>query len=195
MKNVGIVAFDEMETLDFAGPFEVFTTANRVAFRDRSAEPFRVRSMGTNLEVRMRAGVHIKVDHDIRDIDSLDILIIPGGITFEAEKDERLINWIREISPEAEIVASVCTGAFILATAGVIASGPITTHWEDVDDLRKRFPALDVQTGVRWVDQGRIVTSAGISAGIDMCLHLVEKIVDRELAERTARQMDYFWTE
>ena len=88
----------------------------------------------------------------------------------------------------------MCTGAFLLAKAGVIDTQTVTTHWEDIDDLRAGWPSLRVVDGVRWVDQGRIVTSAGISAGIDMSLHLVERCAGRELALRIARQMDFDWT-
>jgi transcriptional regulator GlxA family with amidase domain len=89
----------------------------------------------------------------------------------------------------------VCTGAFLLAQARLVAGKAVTTHWEDIDDLKAMFPGLDVRTGVRWVDEGAIVTSAGISAGIDMSLHLVERLGGRALAERTARQLDVDWVE
>jgi len=89
----------------------------------------------------------------------------------------------------------VCTGAFILAAAGVLTEGPATTHWEDIADLRTQYPALDVLENLRWVDRGALVTSAGISAGIDMSLHLIERLAGRALAEATARQMDYRWIE
>ena len=87
----------------------------------------------------------------------------------------------------------MCTGAFILAAAGVLTEGPATTHWEDIADLRAQFPTLDVRENVRWVDRGALVTSAGISAGIDMSLHLVTRLAGAALAERTARQMDTPW--
>ncbi|MCZ8094407.1 MAG: DJ-1/PfpI family protein, partial [Acidovorax sp.] len=102
-------------------------------------------------------------------------------------------QWVAQAARGASITASVCTGAFILAAAGVLREGPVTTHWEDIDDLRSQFPRLTVQEHVRWVDQGRLVTSAGISAGIDMSLHLVSRLLNPALAERTARQMDTPW--
>jgi transcriptional regulator GlxA family with amidase domain len=89
----------------------------------------------------------------------------------------------------------VCTGAFLLAQAGVLHTQRCTTHWEDVTDLQAQFPALQVLNGPRWVSEGSVVTSAGISAGIDMSLHLVERLAGRELALATARQMDYAWNE
>jgi len=106
-----------------------------------------------------------------------------------------LLEAIREAGDAASWVTSVCTGAFLLAEAGLLTDQRVTTHWEDSADLRQRFPALDVQENVRWVEDGNLLTSAGISAGIDMSLHLVEKLHSRKLAEDTARQMDYAWQE
>ena len=104
-----------------------------------------------------------------------------------------LLAAIRRAGEQARWVTSVCTGAFLLAKAGLLTDEKVTTHWEDITELRACFPGLDVQSGVRWVEDGNRLTSAGISAGIDMSLHLVERLHSRELAVRTARQMDYAW--
>ena len=104
-----------------------------------------------------------------------------------------IIDWIKSTSDAATITASVCTGAFLLAQAGVIDSHNVTTHWEDIADLQRAFPALNVISGQRWVDEGSVVTSAGISAGIDMSLHLVARILGNELAQRTATQLEFDW--
>ena len=120
---------------------------------------------------------------------------MPGGVVDACRDDARLLNWIAQAHAGAEVTASVCTGAFVLAQAGVLAAGPCTTHWEDVADLQAAFPALQVDGTQRWVDQGRVVSSAGISAGIDMSLHLVARLAGRALAEATARQMDYRWAD
>jgi transcriptional regulator GlxA family with amidase domain len=103
-------------------------------------------------------------------------------------------DWINRAASYTQITASVCTGAFLLAKAGVLTTQRVTTHWEDQDDLKSAFPSLDVISNVRWVDEGSVVTSAGISAGIDMSLHLVSRIAGLSLAERTARQMEFDWT-
>ncbi len=100
---------------------------------------------------------------------------------------------IARLSANAQITASVCTGSFLLAASGVLTTERVTTHWEDMDDLRQRFPLLEVCEQVRWVDHGRLLTSAGISAGMDMSLHLVARLGGEDLAVRTARQMDYAW--
>ncbi|MCP4623560.1 MAG: DJ-1/PfpI family protein [bacterium] len=124
----------------------------------------------------------------------INLLIIPGGVVTDELEKGRVISWIAESSDIADITGSVCTGAFLLAKAGLLQSKAATTHWEDIDDLRSMFPDIEIKKGVRWVDQGNIVTSAGISAGIDMSLHLVSRLADQDLADRTAKQMEFDWT-
>ena len=196
--NVGIFVFNDVEVLDFAGPYEVFTTASRV-FKRRSPDspdPFTVFTVAqTTSAVRARAGLKVFPDYDLLNHPKIDLLLIPGGVvTSELEKPE-LIRWIVATAGKSRLTASVCTGAFLLARAGLLDGKSVTTHWEDIGDLRAMFPTVKVLEQVRWVDEGTVVTSAGISAGIDMSLHLVECIVDRELAKRTARQMEFDWTE
>lgn len=195
--NVGIYLFPEIEVLDFAGPYEVFTTATRVAARQTPGEPatFNVFAIAENLEpVRARAGLQFVPDFTLNSHPHIDVLIIPGGVvSAELEKPD-VINWISRTASSTRITASVCTGAFLLAKANVLSSHKATTHWEDVDDLQHAFPSLNLITNVRWVDEGAVVTSAGISAGIDMSLHLVARIAGMSLAERTARQMEFEWT-
>jgi transcriptional regulator GlxA family with amidase domain len=195
-KHVGIYLFADVEVLDFAGPFEVFTTASRVHKRlhpDR-VEPFRTFSVArTPGPVHARAGLRIVPDHRIDDHPDIDVLIVPGGVVAAELLEPDVLRWISRQSASCELVASVCTGAFILAHAGVVRGGRVTTHWEDQAELAASFPALDVVDGPRWIDQGKVVTSAGISAGIDMSLHLVGRLVSPALAQATARQMDYAW--
>lgn len=195
--GVAILAFDDVEALDFAGPYEVFTTANRMALREApgAREPFRVFSIArTRDPVRARAGLTLLPDHGFADAPQVDVLIVPGGVVERVMRCTETLPWVARTSGRATLTASVCTGAFVLAASGVLTGGPVTTHWEDLADLSRAFPGLDVQPGVRWVDQGRVVTSAGISAGIDMSLHLVTRLAGEALALRTARQMDFQWT-
>lgn len=197
-RSIGIVVFDDVEALDFAGPFEVFTTASRVAARLGLETPFTVSSFATQSHITVRAGITVVVDTVIGSpglpAPALpDVLIVPGGVTSAAESDTSLVEWIAHVSRAAELTASICTGAFLLATAGILDGRSATTHWEDIDELEERFPALTVVRDVRWVDDGNVVSSAGISAGIDMSLHLVSRLVSEELATATARQMDYHW--
>ena len=200
--RVLILAYDGVEALDFAGPFEVFTTASRVSQRLQpgTAAPFEVASVALTSPgrpVQARAGLQLLADHTVASNPAADVLIVPGGVVDAPMASPETLRWIASCATGAQIVASVCTGVFLLARSGVVTQEAVTTHWEDIADLRAQFPKLDVRDDVRWVDTGRIVSSAGISAGIDMSLHLVERLAGREgreLAERTARQMDYAWT-
>ena len=195
MAQVGILLYDEVEVLDCCGPFEVFTTATRVALRRGwTTEPFHVATIAArDRTVTARGGLQLVASRSVDDHPPLDILIVPGGLQGPAEADERLIAWLTETAEKAVITASVCTGAFLLATAGLLDGLEATSHWEDVDDLERRFPQVGVKRHTRWVDQGRVVTSAGVSAGIDMSLHLVRREEGEELAKATARQMEYEW--
>jgi len=197
-QTVGIFIFDDVELLDFAGPYEVFTCATRVGARIDAAKPaaFRVVTIGQSTAPRRaRAGVNVIPATDFANHPPLDVLIVPGGVvTAEMHKPD-VIAWLAQTAANCSLTASVCTGAFLLAQAGLLDGREVTTHWEDVDDLRQQFPQVHVQTQQRWVTSGNIVTSGGISAGIDMSLHLVEQLAGRELALRTARQMEYQWNE
>ncbi len=195
-RSVGIFIFDEVEVLDFAGPFEVFSTASRVRSRMEPAaeRPFTVFTVAERTRpIKARGDLRVQPHFNLGNHPSIDVLIVPGGeVTAELGRRE-VINWITRTAQMATITASVCTGAFLLAQAGLLDGKPATTHWEDLDDLRAMFPAVEVVAGSRWLSSDRVVTSAGISAGLDMSLYLVSRLVDEELATRTARQMDYSW--
>lgn len=189
-----LLMFDDVELLDFAGPIEVFTTAVRVAGQRGLPVPWTLATASpTGAPVRARAGLRLHADHALAEAPLADVLLVPGGVVDGVLADAALLADIRRHAQHAALVASICTGAFILADAGLLHAAPCTTHWEDVADLRQRHPHLDVRPDARWVDNGALVTSAGISAGIDMSLHLVERLHSRELALATARQMDYAW--
>jgi transcriptional regulator GlxA family with amidase domain len=195
--TVAILAFDDVEALDLAGPYEVFTTASRMHGRSHPGAPplFDVHCVAREAKpVRARAGLTLLPTHTFPSAPPPDLLIVPGGVVNQVMACTDTLQWIGHASASAQISASVCTGAFLLAASGVITGGETTTHWEDTADLAQRFPALTVREGVRWIDNGRTVTSAGISAGIDMSLHLVSRLAGMPLAERTARQMDFAWT-
>lgn len=196
--NIAIYVFDQVEALDFAGPYEVFTTAARMHARAApgDAPAFNVFTIGrTPAPVRARAGLKIEPDHALGHHPPIDCLIVPGGVVDDELARPDVIDWIVRSAPGTRITASVCTGAFLLARAGLLDGRTVTTHWEDVADLRAMFPTLQVAEGPRWCDAGRLVTSAGISAGIDMSLHLVRRLHSAALAERTARQMDFDWVD
>lgn len=190
--NVAIYIYDEAEVLDFSGPFEVFSTASRLS---AEPQPFTVLLVAEKREaVTARGNYSVQPHHSIDDHPAIDLLVVAGGgHTYELEKTN-VLEWIRIQADQARVVASVCTGAFLLAEAGVLTTQTVTTHWEDIADLRSSYPELSVVEQKRWVNDGKFVTSGGISAGIDMSLHLVRRLASHELAEATARQMEYAWT-
>lgn len=192
-----LLMFDEVELLDFAGPYEVFTTANRMAARRDAAAPppFALQTASPDSRpATARAGLVLQPDAALAEAAPADVLLVPGGVVDGLLADARLLAELRRRADRARITASICTGAFVLAEAGLLQAAECKTHWEDADDLARRHPHLRVQPERRWVDNGRIVTSAGIAAGIDMSLHLVGRLVDPELARRTARQLDVPWS-
>jgi transcriptional regulator GlxA family with amidase domain len=194
--SVAIFVFDGVELLDRAGPYEVFTTAARLHRRDHANEPdlFEVFTVGrTGAPVRAHAGLAIIPDHGLTGCLAVDVLVVPGGVVDEELAEADTLRWIAATAADARLTASVCTGAFFLAATGLLDGRRATTHWEDVDDLRARRPSVTVVEGPRWVDEGTVVTAAGISAGIDMSLHLVERLAGRDLALHTAHQMEYDW--
>ncbi|OZC73313.1 thiamine biosynthesis protein ThiJ [Rhodococcus sp. 06-418-5] len=194
-RSVAIVLFDDVEVLDACGPFEVFSVANRVADRAGSARPFEVSLVGIDdRPVVARGGMRIGVDTTIDDPRGYDVVVIPGGVVDAVEKNARVLEWLQRTRPGAELVASVCTGAFVLAAAGLLDTRPVTTHWEDLEQLSARWPALVVHEAVRYIDHGDLATSAGISAGLDLALHLVARWAGADHALATASQMDYDWS-
>ncbi|HSI58281.1 MAG TPA: DJ-1/PfpI family protein [Ideonella sp.] len=196
--TVGIFIFDRVEVLDFAGPYEVFTTASRVSAREHPAvpEPFRVVTVARSMApVRARAGLSVLPDHALQAHPPLELLVVPGGVVADEVARPEVIAWIAACARSAQVTASVCTGAFLLAQAGLLDGRRVTTHWEDIAELQASYPRLTVLAQQRWVDEGAVVTSAGISAGIDMSLHLVERLAGRELALQTARQLEFDWAE
>jgi len=198
MITVGIFLYDNIEVLDFAGPFEVFSNAQRlraVMGTDPANRLFNVVTIGEKKEeIIARGGLQVNPMYGIEYHPNLDVLIIPGGV-IEAEMNKaHILSWLVATAGRADIIASVCTGVFLLAKAGLLDGITITTHWEDIAEFRESFPGITVKEDVRWVDENHILTSAGISAGIDMSLHLVDRLAGREHALKTAKQMDYEWS-
>jgi transcriptional regulator GlxA family with amidase domain len=188
--NLGIYLYDNAEVLDFSGPFEVFSTANRL-MDDPVFNVFLVGETGN--QITARGGFQVSPAYGFDNHPSIDVLIVVGGVHSGELRKPKVLNWITANAQTAKLVASVCTGVFLLAKAGVVERESVTTHWEDISDLRRDFPNLNVKENTLWVDEGRIVTSAGISAGIGMSLHLVSRLVSQDLAIRTARQMEFDW--
>lgn len=189
MLRIGLLAFDGCDAMDLIGPYEVLLTANRLLERDGRSPVFEVVVIGEQV-VTVYGGLRLSPSTAVQDVERLDVLVVPGAIDIDAAQPDESI---RALAPRSEVLASVCTGAFFLQRLGLVDGREVTTHWEDVELLRES--GARVRGDVRWVDSGSLVTSGGISSGIAMTLHLVERYVDRALAEATARQIDYAWTE
>lgn len=190
--TVGILLFDDVEVLDFAGPYEVFS----VTQDEQKHKPFNVVTISeTGKEIRARNGLRVIPDYSFQTHPPLDTLIVPGGYgAREVEsKNQILVDWVKKQYPTAEKMTSVCTGAFILAEAGLLIGKKATTHWTTLDRLEQEFPELTVVRGVKFVDEGKVITSAGISAGIEMALHLVAELTSLKTARHTAKHMEYDW--
>lgn len=196
--QVAMLLYDDVELLDVSGPLEVLSVANRLHLRTSSTAPlFRITTVADRArQIRTRGVLTVLAGAGFDDVTSADVVLVPGGVTGAAETDERLLDWLRSTAKTARICASICNGALLLARAGLLADGDrVTTHWEDASLLRLVQPMVDVDETKPWIDIGRIITSAGISAGIDMTLHLVSRVGNYELARSTARQMVYPWRE
>jgi transcriptional regulator GlxA family with amidase domain len=186
-RNVAIFAFQGMELLDFAGPGEVFQAAG---------PKFKVYTVAESTEPIVSQGfVKIVPEYSIHNCPQPDLLVIPGGATSATLKNPDVIAWVKRVSGDAELTMSVCTGAFILAKAGLLDGQEATTHWFHLTRLGKSAPDIQVRKNVRFVDTGRIVTTAGVSAGIDGALHVVERLLGHHVAVRVAKGMEYQWDE
>ncbi|NWG19955.1 MAG: DJ-1/PfpI family protein [Chloroflexi bacterium] len=193
-RTVAILVFDDVELLDFAGPFEVFSSArNLTGDHERLMEVFAVAE--TAVPVHCRNGLVVLPAHTLESCPPIDLLIVPGGAGVgPALERSSLIDWLRARAQEVELTVSVCTGSFLLAQAGLLAGRQATTHWESIGDLRERYPEVQVVEDQRWVDSGEIVTAAGVSAGIDVALHVVRRLYGADVARATALGIEYdYW--
>jgi len=192
-RTVGILIFDDVEVLDFCGPFEVFAMARRPDANDDASRLFDVYTIAeTSRTVVCRGGLRVEPHYTIDDHPPLDLLLVPGGMGTRRERaNARLLDWIAAQAGRAELTTSVCTGAFLLAERGLLAGRRATTHWASVEWMRSQYPQVEVVGDARFVDEGRVVTSAGVSAGIDMALYLVGRLHGHEVAAWTARRMEY----
>ncbi|MCA3901349.1 DJ-1/PfpI family protein [Vibrio vulnificus] len=189
--KIGIYIYDEAEVLDFAGPFEVFSTANRIR-----REGWEIALIGeSGNPVKGRGGFYVQPHYSIKNHPHLDLLVVVGGDHTQEILKSDVIRWIADKAQAASFVATVCTGSFLLAETGLLDGLEATTHWEDIEDLKQRYPKLRVLPQRRWVNSGKFTTSGGISAGIDMSLHLIAQLHSEKLAHQTAKQMEYQWNQ
>lgn len=180
VKTVAVLMFEGVELLDFAGPAEVFSVAQR-------GKAFRVVTVADSRKpLRAMGGITITPDYSFADAPRADIVVVPGGNTKTVGAAGR--TWLKKVAGESEITMSVCYGAFLLADAGLLDGVSATTHHWGIDDLKKAAPKCKVVTEQRFVDAGKIVTTAGVTAGIDGALHVVERVLGKEAARWTAEE-------
>ena len=190
-KNVSILLFNGVELLDFCGPFEVFSVTGRT----RDPVPFNVYTVAENTApITTINGLSVNPAHGLATCPRPDILLIPGGDgTRRQMENAPLLDWIVRQANEVQMLLSVCTGALLLGKAGLLDGLSATTHHGSINLLRKVAPNASVVEGRRIVDNGRIVLAAGISAGIDMSLHVVQRLLGPEISAETAAYMEYDW--
>lgn len=192
-RNVAILIFDEVEVLDFCGPFEVFGVAGRTL----SEKPFNVYTIAeTAAPVIARNGLSVNPNYTLADCPKPDLLLIPGGYGTRREiNNVPLLDWIKTQAAQVELLLSVCTGSLLLGKAGLLDGLSATTHYRALDELREAAPSTTICPDDRFVDNGRIIISAGVSAGIDMSLYVVARLFGVEESIATARHMQYdYWT-
>lgn len=188
-RNLAILIFDDVEVLDFCGPFEVFSVT-------RTSEENRLFNVYTVAEhdkpVRARNGLSVNPDYTIDTCPTPDIILVPGGRGTRKEvNNERLLAWIKTCDAKTDLTLSVCTGAFLLGKVGLLDGLAATTYHTEFDQLQQIVPSVTLRRGDRFVDNGRVITSAGVSAGIDMSLYVVAKLHGVAQANNTAQRMEY----
>lgn len=192
-RTIGILIFDDAEELDFVGPYEVFTMSNEMLARSEGRRPDKVLLISeTGKTVTCAKGMRVEAHCGIADAPKLDVLLVPGGMGTRREVENKpLLGWIADVAKACEWVTSVCTGSMMLTAAGPARGKRVTTHWAFIDTLRKREEASEVLEKVRYVRDGNVVTSAGVSAGIDMALWLTGQMHGEDHARFTQTGMQY----
>ena len=184
--NVAIFLYDGVEILDFSGPGEVFAASHF------DGGGFRVYTVAATKAPLVSQGfVHIQPQYSINDCPKPDIIVLPGGNTGPSVDNEAVIAWVQREAPDLTAALSVCTGAFILERAGLLRGKKATTFHNAIASLREKATETEVLENTRWVDNGKIITTAGVSAGIDGALHLVGRLCGMEVAQATAHYMEY----
>jgi putative intracellular protease/amidase len=192
-RNVAIVVYDNAEPLDWTGPFEVYNDAAHFGSAN-GEDAFNVYIVSKTKDPVNAQGLHVVPSYSIKDAPRPDIVLFPGGPSSRITDDPEFFAWAKKAATEAEIAQSVCTGAFVLGKAGLLDGLEVTTFHGAIDGLQKRYPKASVKRGRRFVDNGHVVTTAGISAGIDGSLHVVARLLGRQVADGVATYMEYAWS-
>ncbi|MDZ7934230.1 MAG: DJ-1/PfpI family protein [Emticicia sp.] len=201
MRTVAIFIFDDVEVLDFAGPFEIFGVTGK---QNGGEGLFDVFTVAEKPKIAARNNLIIEPTYTFENCPTPDILLIPGGGGFRPDgtpfgtrremHNQKLLDWVQKMNESVELLLSVCTGSFILAKAGLLEGLSATTHFKVMDVMREIAPNTQLFPEKRWVDNGRIILSAGVSAGIDMSLYIVSKLHGEEVAKDTATYIQYdYW--
>jgi transcriptional regulator GlxA family with amidase domain len=186
-RTIGIAVWDGVEELDFAGPYEVLT-----AWANGAEQPIRVVTVAEDTEpVRCAHGLRVLPDVAWGEIGHLDVFVLPGGNSSVQVEDERFLARMRDLAAAGTLMTSVCTGAVVYAKAGLLDGRPATTHWGALERLASYGKSVEVRPEARFVDDGDVITAAGVSAGIDMALHLVARLDSVELARDVKRYIQY----
>lgn len=189
VRQIGILLFPDVEELDAIGPWEVLSYWTR-NFPDDGWNVFCV--SGNGGPVTCSKGLTVQAHHSLADMPALEVLLHPGGRGTRPQlKDAQHLDWVRGQSRTVPLMTSVCTGALVFAAAGLLRDRPATTHWGALDLLAELDPTIDVREEERFVDDGDVITSAGVSAGIDMALHLVGRLASPERAREVRRGIQY----
>ncbi|HSP14211.1 MAG TPA: DJ-1/PfpI family protein [Thermoanaerobaculia bacterium] len=192
-RNVAIVVYENAEPLDWTGPFEVYNDA--ASFGAAGGQPaFNVYVVSKTTSPVNAQGMQVVPNYSIQNAPKPDIVVFPGGPSSKIYDDPEFFAWSKKAATEAEIAQSVCTGAFVLGKAGMLDNLEVTTFHGAIERLQKDFPAAKVEDGRRFVDNGHVVTTAGISAGIDGSLNVVARLLGRRTADQVATYMEYHWT-
>ena len=192
-RNVAIVVYDNAEPLDWTGPFEVYNDAANFGAAN-GQDAFNVYIVSKTKDPVNAQGLRVVPTYSIADAPKPDIVLFPGGPSGKVYDDPEFFAWAKKACDEAEIAQSVCTGAFVLAKAGLLDGLEVTTHHGAIEKLGEMYPKAQVKTGRRFVDNGHVVTTAGISAGIDGSLHVVARLLGRKVADDVATYMEYAWS-
>jgi len=190
-RNVAIFIFDDVEVLDFAGPFEVFNVTGEII----DPAPFNTHTVALNEEpIKARGNLSIHPHHSIDNCPTPDIILLPGGAgSRRLMKDERVLNWIAKHVDNLEKLLSVCTGAFYIAQSGLLDGLSATTHHDAFPEFKEAFPDIELIEDKRYVEHEKIITAGGISAGIDMSLYVVEQLLGEEKLALTLEEMEWQW--
>lgn len=188
-----MLVYPGCDLLDVGGPYEAVLTADRLQARRRAEPRLEVGTLATDPgRVTAYGGLELGGHRRAQEVDHLDVVVVPGTVDIDAALgDASLLATVGELARRSDIVASVCTGSFLLAAAGLLEGRTATTHHEDLNALAARADVGAVRGGVRFVVDGPVVTAAGLSSGLSLGLHLVDRLVDRELALATARQLEH----